>query len=473
MEREIHIEPVTRVEGHGKITLHLDGRGNVTDARFHVTELRGFEEFCVGRTVWEMPVLTARICGICPVSHILASAKAGDAILAVRVPETGLLLRRLMNLGQLIQSHALSFFYLSAPDLLLGWGSDPAKRNVLGLAEQRGDLVRRGIRLRAFGQETIERLGGKRIHPAWAVPGGVNRPLDRADRDWIASRVPEALDTVRATLDLFKETFATAEECALLGDFPSLYMGLVAPDGRWEHVEGVLRVVDAKGKVLVDGLDPARYQDVVAEASETWSYLKFPFYRALGYPQGMYRVGPLGRLNACDRFGTSEADAELEEYRGRGSGRTGRVFDYHYARLIEILASLEQMQVVLEDERLLSPRVRAEAGINALEGVGVHEAPRGTLIHHYKVDENGVITWANLIVSTGHNNLAMNRSILEIARRTIKNGVFDQGILNQVEGGIRAFDPCLSCSVHAIGRLPLEVQVIGPDGEVRQSLVRD
>ena len=473
MEREIHIEPVTRVEGHGKITLHLDAKGNVSDARFHVTELRGFEEFCVGRTVWEMPVLTARICGICPVSHILASAKAGDAILAVRVPETGLLLRRLMNLGQLVQSHALSFFYLSAPDLLLGWSSDPAKRNVLGLAEKRGDLVRRGIRLRAFGQETIERLGGKRIHPAWAVPGGVNRPLDRADRDWIASRIPEALDTIRATLDLFKETFATAEECALLGDFPSLYMGLVDPDGRWEHVEGVLRVVDAKGKVLVDGLDPARYQDVVAEASETWSYLKFPFYRALDYPQGMYRVGPLGRLNVCDRFGTPESDAELEEYRGRGSGRTGRVFDYHYARLIEILASLEQMQNVLQDERLLSPRVRAEAGINALEGVGVHEAPRGTLIHHYKVDENGVITWANLIVSTGHNNLAMNRSILEIARRTIKNGVFDEGILNQVEGGIRAFDPCLSCSVHAIGRLPLEVQVVGPEGEVRQRLVRD
>jgi NAD-reducing hydrogenase large subunit len=473
MEREIHIDPVTRVEGHGKITLHLDQKGNVSDARFHVTELRGFEEFCVGRTVWEMPVLTARICGICPVSHILASAKAGDAILAVRVPETGLLLRRLMNLGQLVQSHALSFFYLSAPDLLLGWRSDPAKRNVLGLAEKRGDLVRQGIRLRAFGQETIERLGGKRIHPAWAVPGGVNRALERADRDWISSQIPAALDTARATLALFKKTFATAEECTLLGDFPSLYLGLVAPDGRWEHVEGVLRVVDAKGKVLVDGLDPARYGDIIAEASEPWSYLKFPFYRAVGYPQGMYRVGALGRLNVCDRFGTPEADAELEEFRSRGAGRSGRVFDYHYARLIEILASLEQMQDVLQDERLLSPRVRAEAGINALEGVGVHEAPRGTLIHHYKVDENGVITWANLIVSTGHNNLAMNRSILEIARRTIKDGVFDEGILNRVEGGIRAFDPCLSCSVHAIGRLPLEIQVVGPAGDVRQTLVRD
>ncbi len=473
MEREIRIEPVTRIEGHGKITVHLDRKGNVSDARFHVTELRGFEEFCVGRTVWEMPVLTARICGICPVSHILASAKAGDAILAVRVPEAAHLLRRLMNLGQIVQSHALSFFYLSAPDLFLGWSSDPTVRNVLGLAEARSDLVRKGIRLRAFGQEVIERLGGKRIHPAWAVPGGVNRPLERPDRDWILAQLPEALDTTRGTLDLFKGAFATAEECADLGDFPSLYMGLVSREGAWEHYKGVLRVVDAVGKVLVDGLDPARYEEVLAEASEAWSYLKFPYYRGLGYPQGMYRVGPLARLNLCDRFGTPEADAELEEFRGRGSGRSGRVFDYHYARLIEILASLEQMKEVLKDERLLSPRVRAEAGINAEEGVGVHEAPRGTLIHHYRVDRNGVITSVNLIVSTGHNNLAMNRSILEIARRFIRGGAFDEGILNRIEGGIRAFDPCLSCSVHALGRLPLVLEVMGPAGEVRQRLVRD
>jgi len=473
MEREIRIDPVTRVEGHGKITLHLDKKGGVRDARFHVTELRGFEEFCVGRTVWEMPALTARICGICPVSHILASARAGDAVLAVRVPDAAHLLRRLMNLGQLVQSHALSFFYLSAPDLFLGWASDPAKRNVLGLAEARGDLARKGIRLRAFGQETIERLGGKRIHPAWAVPGGVSRPLGRADRDWIGSQVPEALDTIRTTLRLFKETFATAEECTVLGDFPSLYVGLVTDDGSWEHYGGVLRIVDAKGRPLVDGLDPARYEEVIAEAAEPWSYLKFPFYRPQGYPKGMYRVGPLGRLNVCDRFGTPEADAELEEFRARGSGPSGRVFDYHYARLIEILASLEQMRTVLEDERLLAPRVRAEAGINAEVGVGVHEAPRGTLIHHYWVDPNGVVTAANLIVSTGHNNLAMNRSILEIARRTIKDGAFDEGILNRIEGGIRAFDPCLSCSVHALGRMALEVEVVGPEGDVVQTLVRD
>jgi NAD-reducing hydrogenase large subunit len=473
MQREIRIDPVTRVEGHGKITVHLDEKGKVSDARFHVTELRGFEEFCLGRTIWEMPALTARICGICPVSHILASAKAGDAILAVSVPEAAELLRRLMSLGQLVQSHALSFFYLSAPDLLLGWSSEPAKRNVLGLAEKKGDLVRSGVRLRAFGQEVIERLGGKRIHPAWAVPGGVGRALDRADRDWITSKLPEAFDTIRATLALFKASFEGVEERTCLGDFQSLYMGLVGKDGRWEHTSGVLRIVDSTGKVLVDGLDPARYGEAIAEASETWSYLKFPYYRTLGYPQGMYRVGPLGRLNVCDRFGTPEAEAELEEFRSRGSGRSGCTFDYHHARLVEILASLEEMKEVLDDERLLSPRVRAEAGINVLEGVGVHEAPRGTLIHHYHVDGNGVVTRANLIVSTGHNNLAMNRSILEIARRFIRDGVFDEGILNRLEGGIRAFDPCLSCSVHALGRLPLLLEVIGPQGEVRQRLVRD
>ncbi len=471
MQREIRIDPVTRVEGHGKITVHLDEKGKVSDARFHVTELRGFEEFCLGRTIWEMPALTARICGICPVSHILASAKAGDAILAVSVPEAAELLRRLMSLGQLVQSHALSFFYLSAPDLLLGWSSEPAKRNVLGLAEKKGDLVRKGVRLRAFGQEVIERLGGKRIHPAWAVPGGVGGPLEKEDRDWIASQLPEAFDTIRTTLALFKSSFPTLEERACIGDFPSLYLGLVTEDGRWEHTAGVLRLVDRHGKALVDGLDPACYQDVIAEASETWSYLKFPYYRAMGYPQGMYRVGPLGRLNVCDRFGTPEADAELEEF--RVSGRSGCTLDYHYARLVEILASLEQMRDVLLDERLLSPRVRAEAGINALEGVGVHEAPRGTLIHHYRVDRNGVLTYANLIVSTGHNNLAMNRSILEIARRYIRNGAVDEGILNRLEGGIRAFDPCLSCSVHALGQLPLVLEIVGPEGDVRQRLVRD
>ncbi|HDJ30164.1 MAG TPA: Ni/Fe hydrogenase subunit alpha, partial [Candidatus Acetothermia bacterium] len=352
MKREIRIDPVTRIEGHAKITIHLDDAGNVADARFHVTELRGFEEFCVGRTLWEMPSLTSRICGICPVSHILASAKTGDAILAVRVPDTAVLLRRLMNLGQLVQSHALSFFYLSAPDLLLGWDSDPATRNVFGLFAKDPELTRRAVRLRSFGQQIIERLGGKRIHPAWAVPGGVNQGLSPEDHRWIKENLPAAIDTTRTAIDLFKKAFGDDEARGTLSEFPSLYMGLVAPDGTWEHYIGGIRVMDADGNILADQVDPAHYQDVVGEASEAWSYLKFPYYKPYGYPDGMYRVGPLGRVNVCDRFGTPLADAELEEFRSHGHP-SGRIMDYHYTRLLEILASLERIERLLKDERLL------------------------------------------------------------------------------------------------------------------------
>ncbi len=472
--KQIHIEPVTRVEGHGKITLTLDDAGEVSRAQFHVTELRGFERFCEGRTLWEMPGITARICGICPISHILASAKAGDAILAVRVPETAILLRRLMNLGQMIQSHALSFFYLSAPDLLLGWDADPAERNVIGLFQANPDLVRKGVRLRSYGQEIINRLGGKRIHPAWAVPGGVNQALTSEDRQWMRDQLPEAFDTVRETLDALKTTFATSAWRDSLGDFPSLYFGLVSGDhtGTWEHYDGALRLRDADGTNLVDGLAPSRYDEVVTEASESWSYLKFPFYGKMGYPQGMYRVGPLGRVNLCDRFGTPRADEELEDFREKCGGLSGKVFDYHYTRLLEILASLERVERILDEDPILSDRIRAEAGINSNEGVGVHEAPRGTLIHHYKVDDNGLIEWVNLIVSTGHNNLAMNESILRIAQRNIHEGKVSQGILNQIEGGIRAFDPCLSCSVHAVGHMPLRLTIRDSQGQIIETLPR-
>ncbi len=473
MERQIHIEPVTRIEGHGKITVFLDDKGDVRDAQFHVTELRGFEQFCIGRTLWEMPGLTARICGICPVSHILASAKACDAILAVQIPPTAVLLRRLMNLGQMVQSHALSFFYLSAPDFLLGWDSDPATRNVVGLVAANPELARKGIRLRSFGQEIIDRLGGKRIHPGWAVPGGVNQALTATDRAWMVERMPEAMSTIRETLALFKSTFGETKDRGVLTEYSSMYMGLVRPDGAWEHYSGVLRLVDSKGKVVVAGYDPSRYHEIIQEASEPWTYLKFPHYVPKGYPDGMYRVGPLGRVNACDHFATPLAQAELEEFRGGAKERSGRVFDYHYTRLIEILASLEEIGELLADDRITSTEIRAQAGINAREGVGVHEAPRGTLIHHYWVDANGIIEKLNLIVSTGHNNLAMNRAVREIAKMYIKKGKVSEGMLNRIEGGIRAYDPCLSCSVHAVGKMPLVVTVVNAGGDVEATLVRD
>lgn len=473
MVREIKV-PVTRVEGHGLITIALGGDGKVTQARFHVTEARGFERFCRGRTLWEMPALTARICGICPVSHLLCSAKAGDAILAVRPPRAADKLRRLMNLGQYIQSHALSFFHLSSPDLILGWDADPEGRNVFGVATAHPQLALDGIRLRAYGQEIIAALGDRRVHPTWATPGGVREPLAAAARDQLAAKLPEARRIAQDALSLYeREMEGWDEEVATFGNFPSLFMALVGDNGAWEHHDGRIRFVDEERRIVADGLDPAHYPAYIGEAVEGWSYLKFPYFQRDGYPQGLYRVGPLARLNCCDRIGTPLADEALARFRASADGKAvTSSFHYHWARLIEIVAALERVGTYLEDPDLLSPRVRAEAGINELEGVGVHEAPRGTLFHHYRVDENGVIEWANLIVSTGHNNLAMNRTVTQIAHHYLEGKKITEGLLNRLEGGIRAYDPCLSCSVHAVGQMPLKVVLLSPDGEILDEVRR-
>jgi NAD-reducing hydrogenase large subunit len=479
MSQKIIIDPVTRIEGHAKITIHLDDSGQVDDARFHVTEFRGFEKFCEGRPLWEMPGITGRICGICPVSHLLASAKAGDRILAVKIPPAAEKLRRLMNLGQIIQSHALSFFHLSAPDLLLGLDSDPASRNVFGLIAAEPELARNGIRLRQFGQEIIEVIGGKKIHPAWAVPGGVRNCLSDEGKIKISDRLPEAKVIILNALDKFKSLLTDFEiEAQTFGNFPSLFMGLVGKDGEWEHYGGKIRFVDSGGNIIADRLDPTRYQEFIAEAVEPWSYLKFPYYRPLGYPakkdsgnlqNGIYRVGPLARLNICSHIGTPLGDRELKEFRDRGQGTINSSFFYHYARLIEILVCIEQIEQLLEDSDLNSDRLRAKAGINQLEGIGVSEAPRGTLFHHYHVDENGLMKKVNLIIATGQNNLAMNRTVAQIARHFIQGTKIPERMLNRVEAGIRAFDPCLSCSTHAVGQMPLHVQLF----DAEENLLED
>jgi NAD-reducing hydrogenase large subunit len=469
----IVIDPVTRIEGHAKISIYLDEAGQVQDARFHVTEFRAFEAFCVGRPLWEMPGITARICGICPVSHLLASAKAGDAILAVATPPAAVLLRRLMNLGQIVQSHALSFFHLSAPDLLLGLDSDPAQRNVFGLIAAEPELARNGIRLRQFGQTIIERLGGRKIHPSWAVPGGVRGGLAAAARDELHAQLPEMLAIIHDALGRFTGLLDRyREEAAVFGAFPSLFLGLVGADGAWEHHDGRLRVVDQDGAVLVDDLDPAEYRTVIGEAVEPWSYMKFAYYRPLGYPHGMYRVGPLARLNVCTRIGTPLADAELRAFRERGGGTVNGSFFAHYARLIEILAALERIALILDDPLLGETRLRAEAGVNRLNGVGVSEAPRGTLFHEYAVDPNGLITQVNLLIATGQNNLALNRTVTQIARHYIRGPEIPEGMLNRVEAGVRAYDPCLSCATHAAGQMPLQIQLIGADGVLLDEVMR-
>jgi NAD-reducing hydrogenase large subunit len=473
MSQRIVIDPVTRVEGHAKITIHLDDAGEVTDARFHVTEFRGFERFCEGRSFREMPVITARVCGICPVSHMLASAKATDALLAVDVPETARKLRKLVNLGQLVQSHALSFFHLSSPDLVLGYDADPERRNLFALAAERPEIARDGIRLRRWGQELIETIAGRRIHPQWAVPGGVSRPLAAEGRDRIRAGLPEALEIARRTLAGWKRGLeAHSEEARVFGNFPSLFMGMVADDGTLEHTDGKLRFVDETGEILGDQIDPAHYEQWIGEAVEPDSYLKSPYFRPLGHPAGMYRVGPLARLNVATRCGTPLADAELAEFRQLGRGAVLSSFHYHYARLVEIVYAIERIGELLEAPDLLSSDVAAVAMRNRLRGVGACEAPRGTLFHDYEVQRGGLLVRVNLLIATGQNNLAMNRAVAQIARHFVSGRTLEEGMLNRVEAGIRAFDPCLSCSTHAAGRMPLRVELVGPDGTLLDAVER-
>jgi NAD-reducing hydrogenase large subunit len=471
--RKITIEPVTRIEGHAKITIHLGEDGKVERTQFHVTQVRGFERFVEGRPFYEMPAITARICGICPVSHMLASAKACDAILAVRIPPAAALLREAIHCGQFVQSHALSFFHLSAPDLLLGMDSDAARRNVLGLAEAHPGLARDGIALRKFGQSVIERLAGERIHPPGIVPGGVAAPLGAADRDAILKELPAAMSAARRTLDLFKTILdGFASEIAAFGSMPTMYAGLVDAVGTLRLYDGRIRFVLPDGQTLVE-FEGEDYSQYIGEAAMADSYLKAPFYKPLGHPDGIYRVGPLARLNMAAHCGTPAADAELAEFRARFGRVAESSFHYHHARLIELIYALERLEALLQSNAILSEHVRAHASVNALEGVGVAEAPRGILIHHYKVDEQGAMLWANLIIATGHNNLAIGRSIEQVSRRYVDGNHLQEGMLNRVSAVVRAYDPCLSCSTHAGGVLPLRIQLVASDGALLDEIANE
>jgi NAD-reducing hydrogenase large subunit len=476
----IRIDGIKRIEGHGRITIQLDDHGMVEDAHLHVLQYRGFEKFCEGRPFYEMPSLTARICGICPISHLLAGAKACDAILGLRIPETAEMLRRVVHLAQITQSHALSFFHLSAPDFLMGWDANPAERNVLGMAAKHPNVAVDGIRLRKWGQQVIEILGGKRIHTPWIVSGGVSAPLSEEKRDEILKGIPEALATATRTLEFFKHMMEKlSDEVIVFGNFPSLFMTMGRKDGnlclygsRRRH-EGWLRFADAEGNIIADNIHPRDYQDYIGEGVDSSSYMKAPYYKPTGYPLGVYRVGPAARLNMARQCGTPLADEALNEYRRTYGDVSLSSFHNHYARLIEIVFAIERMQQILEQPGILDKDVRAEAKANEAEGVGIIEAPRGTLIHHYKVDSNGMMTSANLIVATAHNTLAMNRGLVQVARRYLSGHEVTEGMLNRMEGLIRAFDPCLSCATHADGSMALAVDVLNADGSLERRIARE
>ena len=459
---KIVISPVTRIEGHAKITIDLNDSGKVEDARIHVTQYRGFEKICEGRPYTEMPALTARTCGICPVSHVISSTKACDNLLAVRPPKAARNIRRVVNLAQIIQSHALNFYHLSTPDFVYGFDASPKDRNIFKMMQTHPDMAKDGIKLLAFCQQIIANLAGKRIHPEKIVPGGISHKITDEEKQHILNQIPEAMDIAKKSLKYFKNNVSRfKKEIDSFANFPSLFMGLVNKQGNLEHYDGFLRFVDSEGKILENGIDPTFYKDYIGEAVEEDSFLKSPYYKPMGYPNGMYRVGPLARLNVANACGTTEADKEFEDFKNINNGKPVlNSFYYHQARLIEIIYGIERIEQILNEERTMEDNIRSHANINRLRGVGCSEAPRGTLFHDYEVTKDGVITGVNLIIATGNNNLAMNAGVKQVAQSFITGReALTDGNLNRVEAVIRCFDPCLSCSTHALGIVSSKIEI--------------
>ena len=456
MSQTITIAPVTRIEGHAKITIRLDETGQVAQARLQVQEFRGFEAFCVGRPFWEMPAITARICGICPASHALAAALAGDQILGIAPPDAARKLRKLLSLAQLILSHSLSFFHLSAPDIVMGLDCDPAERNIIGLARHFPELIRKGIRLRQIGQEIINLTGGGYLHPEYIVAGGMREQLTEERRDTLATLLPEAQRLVLFALDVWHEHKGRfIKELGNCGDFSSLFLGLVGADGCLDHTTGQLRFVDADGMVVHE-FAPEEYAVAISEVETGDSYMKAACCTLS--ESGLYRAGPLARLNVADFSGTPLASGERKTLLA-GKPATTASLDYHPARLIEMLYAVEKISELLEDPGITDRHVLVHGNVSRAGGVGVTEAPRGTLIHDYQVDIHGLLTKVNLLVATGHNSRAMDRTITDIARRHIRGDKLDEGLLNRVEHGIRLYDPCLSCATHAAGKMGIMVEL--------------
>jgi NAD-reducing hydrogenase large subunit len=470
MSQKITIEPVTRVEGHGKVTIHLDDKNQVAQSRLHIVEFRGFERFVQGRPYWEAPVLVQRLCGICPVSHHLAAAKALDVIVGAGTGDgltpTGEKMRRLMHYGQMFQSHALHFFHLVSPDLLFGIDADPAIRNVIGVALEYKDLAVQGVMMRKYGQEVIRATAGKKIHGTGAIPGGINKHLSPEDKESFLNgpdplNIDKMLEWSVGVLEFFKDYYQKNKSFIDgFATFPSNHLSLVRKDGALDLYHGVLRAVDSEGNKIIDDVDYQQYNDYIEEEVRSWSYMKFPYIKSLGKDKGWYRVGPLARLNTCDFIPTPLAQAEFEEYKAITKGKpNNNCLHYHYARLIELLHSAEMMKELLNDPDLMEGDLVVK-GKKTNRGVGLLEAPRGTLFHHYEINEDDQIVMANLIVSTTNNNEPMNQAVNYVAHSWMDGKTeITEPMMNAVEVAIRAYDPCLSCATHALGQMPLEISL--------------
>jgi F420-non-reducing hydrogenase large subunit len=477
MGKTLVIQPVSRIEGHAKVTIQLDDSGNVSDARVNVIELRGFERFCVGKPVEEMPRITTRICGVCPWSHHLASAKTTDAVFGVQIPSAGEKLRRLCNAIAYMEEHILHFYILAGPDFVMGPDADPSVRNVIGMVGAVPEVATRVVKVRTMCAHMLEMIAGKAIHPAAAVPGGFSRPLQPDERDKLLPMAEEALDLAKFTIAFAKSDIFPKylDAVKTVGVITSGFMGTVTDDGALDLYDGKLRMMDADG--TYEDFATEDYADYIGEHVEPWTYLKFPYAKKKGpfaledNAPSLYRVNSLARINVADHIPTPLAQAELEEFRASFGRPAQLTLLYHWARLIELLHNAEVAVGLLNDPEITSRDIRASVTPRAARGVGVVEAPRGSLIHDYTTDEDGILTDVNLLVATCQNNSAINLSVKQAAQVLIKDGQYDQGTLNTVEMAIRAYDPCLSCATHRMdGTLPVKIDIVDPDNNVIDTL---
>lgn len=469
------IEPVSRVEGHGKVTLLLDENRRVKQARLHIVEFRGFERFIQGRPYWEVPTLVQRLCGICPVSHLLAASKACDAFVIgnARLTPTAEKLRRLLHFAQVLQSNALHFFHLASPDLLFGFDDAVAHRNVVGVLQDHRELGLQGIRIRKYGQEVIRLLTGKRVHGTGSVPGGFNKALSIEDRKLMLDDIGQITDWCAHALGLARDLFLAGQpEQGAFANFPSMFMSLVRPDGAGDLYDGALRVNDAHGLHVVDQVDVHQYSQLLQEEVKPWTYMKFPHLRAMGPEHGWYRVGPLARINNASYLDTPRAEAAREEFKAWNHGKPVTAsLAQHWARMIDMLHCAESIERLLHDPDIIGTDLMAK-GTPLHEGIGVIEAPRGTLIHHFRIGDDELISYANLIVSTTHNNTALNEAVRSVAAQYFDGRELTEGLLNHIEVAIRAYDPCLSCATHAVGKMPLRVELLDAEGQAIDLLLK-
>ena len=474
--KRVIVDPVSRVEGHGKVTLLLDADNKIQQARLHIVEFRGFERFIQGRPYWELPVLVQRLCGICPVSHHLAAAKAIDQLVGVdpeNLPVSADKLRRLLHFGQVLQSHALHFFHLSSPDLLFGFESDISKRSIIAVLAAYPDLAVQGVKLRKYGQEVIRMISGKRIHGTGAIAGGMNKSLTKAERDYLLEDIDQIITWAAASVTLIKQVHeSNLPYFDDFGTIPTNYMSLTKPDGALELYHGGLRAKNAQGETIMDHVNYCDYNDYIHEEVRSWTYMKFPYLLSLGQEDGWYRVGPLARINNCDFINTPLAeDARIAFKAHSPNAMVHSTLAFHWTRLIELLHCTEAIKELLHDPDIMGLDLVAK-GEKRYEGVGVIEAPRGTLFHHYQVDENDIVTKANLIVSTTSNNRAMNESVRQVAAEYLSGRELTEPLLNNLEVAIRAYDPCLSCATHAMGKMPLQLELMDASGQLIDKLVK-